>query len=59
MLKVTKISKAARRDTAYRLADALGLYLLVTPSGGKLWRYKYRFQGLQKEMSYGKYPDVP
>src|SRR5271168_1595594 len=31
----------------------------VTPAGGKLWRWKYRFNGAQKQMSYGRYPDVP
>jgi integrase len=44
---------------AYRLKDARGLYLLVTPAGGRLWRYKYRFEGREKLMSFGPYPDVP
>jgi hypothetical protein len=34
------------------------LFLWLTPSGGKPWRYKYRFTGAGKQMSYGKYPDV-
>ena len=42
----------------YKLADEKGLYLLVTPSGGKLWRYKYRFDGKEKLLSIGAYPDV-
>lgn len=33
--------------------------MLVTPEGGKLWRWKYRFGGKQKQMASGKYPDVP
>jgi hypothetical protein len=31
----------------------------MTPTGGKLWRWKYRVKGVGKQMSYGKYPDVP
>ena len=41
-----------------KLADGRGLYLLVTPTGGKLWRAKYRYKGKEKKVSYGKYPDV-
>jgi integrase len=43
---------------AYRLADGRGLFLWITPSGGKLWRWKYRFDGKEKLMPLGKYPDV-
>jgi integrase len=43
-----------RKTKARRLADGGGLYLL-----DHLWRYKYRFQGKEKLMSFGKYPDVP
>ena len=35
------------------------LYLLVTPQGGRLWQYRYRFQGREKMLSFGGYPDVP
>ncbi len=38
--------------------DGEGLYLWVTPSGGKLWRWGYRFEGKEKLMSHGKCPDV-
>lgn len=58
MLNTTNIRKATAGPKEYRMTDGRGLYLLVTPAGGKLWRYKYRFQGAQKEMSYGKYPEV-
>ncbi len=40
------------------MSDAGGLFLLVTPAGGKLWRWKYRFDGKEKLMAQGKYPDV-
>ena len=36
--------------------DAHGLFLLVTPQGGKLWRVKYRFGGKEKLLSLGPYP---
>ena len=51
-------AKAAPGAQPYRLADKGGLYLLVTPAGGTLWRWKYRFEGKQKQMALGKYPDV-
>ena len=40
------------------LFDGGGLYLLVTPSGGKLWHFKYRYQGKGKRMTFGAYPAV-
>jgi integrase len=43
---------------AYKIADGSGLYLLVTPSGGRLWRLKYRMNGVEKKLSLGRYPDV-
>ncbi len=42
-----------------RLFDSGGLYLEVAPSGGKWWRLKYRFDGREKRLSLGVYPDVP
>jgi integrase len=42
-----------------KLADEKGLFLLVQPSGGKLWRLKYRIAGKEKKLSLGRYPDVP
>lgn len=41
-----------------RIFDGGGLYLEVTPSGGKLWRLKYRFGGKEKLLALGKYPEV-
>jgi integrase len=45
-------------DKAYKLADSGGLYLLVTPAGGRLWRLKYRVAGVEKKLALGRYPDV-
>jgi len=42
-----------------RLADSGGLYLEVTATGSKLWRWKYRIAGKEKRLALGQYPDVP
>ncbi|MEJ2633367.1 MAG: integrase arm-type DNA-binding domain-containing protein [Acidihalobacter sp.] len=42
----------------YKMGDSGGLYLEVAPSGGKWWRFKYRFEGKQKRLSLGVYPDI-
>ncbi|MCK1758766.1 tyrosine-type recombinase/integrase [Bradyrhizobium sp. 137] len=49
---------AKKRDKAYKLSDAGGLYLLVEANGSKLWRHAFRFAGKQKLLSLGKYPLV-
>lgn len=41
-----------------RLFDERGLYLEIAPSGGKWWRFKYRYGGKEKRLSLGVYPDV-
>lgn len=41
-----------------KLSDGRGLYLLVTPTGGRYWRWKYRFGGREKLMALGVYPEV-
>ena len=41
-----------------KMFDGRGLYLEVTPRGGKYWRLKYRFGGKEKRLSLGVYPDV-
>ncbi|MCD2316388.1 integrase arm-type DNA-binding domain-containing protein [Sphingomonas sp. IC-11] len=41
-----------------KIADEKGLFLLIQPSGGKLWRLKYRYLGKEKKLSLGCYPDV-
>ena len=47
------------RDRSYKFADEWALYLQVTPSGGKLWRVKFRAPGgVEKKLSLGAYPDV-
>jgi hypothetical protein len=58
VLTDTEIRKSKPKTKPYRMTDGLGLYLMVTPTGGKLWRWKYRFRGVEKLMSFGQCPDV-
>ena len=53
------IKKTKPTDKPYKLADERGLCLLIVPTGGKWWRFSYRFNGKQKTLSMGTYPDVP
>ena len=43
---------------AIKLADGGGMFLLVTPAGGKLWRLKYRIDGREKLLAIGAYPEI-
>jgi integrase len=52
------IRNAKPADKPLRLFDEKGLYLEVAPSGGKWWRFKYRFGGKEKRLSLGVYPDT-
>ena len=54
----TSIRNAKPGDKPRKLFDQRGLFLLVQPSGGKLWRLKYRYLGKEKKLSLGTYPDV-
>jgi len=57
-LKELEARYATKRSRDYKLADGEGLHLLVRPNGSKLWRLKYRFEGREKLLSFGRYPDV-
>ena len=52
------IRNAKPQTKAYKLADSGGLYLLVTPAGGKLWRMKFRVAGKEKLLAFGGWPAV-
>lgn len=52
------IRNAKPQDKPYKLADSRGLFLLIAPSGGKLWRLKFRVGGREKKLALGAYPDV-
>lgn len=53
-----KVKAAKPQAKEYKLSDGGGLYLLVTPTGGKLWNLKYRFGGKEKRLSFGAYPVI-
>lgn len=52
------IRNAKPREKAYKLHDMLGLFLTVSPSGGKLWNMKYKLGGVEKKLSFGSYPQL-
>lgn len=54
----TAIRAAKPKDKAFKLYDEAGLFIQVTPSGGKWWRFKYRFDDKEKLLSLGTYPEV-
>lgn len=57
-LSDTAVRAAKPQEKPYKLADGGGLFLLVNPKGAKWWRIKYRFDGKEKLLSFGTYPDV-
>jgi integrase len=58
MLTDAAVRAAKPKDKQYRLADERGLYLQISTSGAKLWRFKYRVDGKEKVLAFGQYPDV-
>jgi integrase len=57
-LTVKQIDGLRPKERTYKVSDGNGLYLHITPSGGKLWRLKYRFSGKEKSLAIGSYPTV-
>lgn len=53
-----RIKSAKPREKPYKLSDERGLYLEISPSGGKWWRFKFRFDKKEKRLSLGVYPDI-
>lgn len=53
-----KVRTAKPTDKQYKLTDGSGMHLLVHPNGSKYWRLQYRFDGKQKMLALGVYPDV-
>jgi len=54
----TEIRRSKPADRPYKLSDGGGLHVLITQAGGKLWRWKYRFDSAEKLMALGRYPEV-
>lgn len=53
-----QVRKSKAESKAYKLSDGEGMYLEVMPNGSKYWRLKYRFEGKEKKLALGVYPDV-
>lgn len=53
-----RVRSAKPAEKPYKLTDAGGLHLFVSPAGGRLWRYRYEFGGKEKLLSLGAYPEV-
>lgn len=53
-----KVRTAKAREKAYKISDAGGLHLYVSPTGAKLWRMRYELDGKEKLLSLGAYPKV-
>jgi hypothetical protein len=58
MLTAREVEAAGPRDKPYKLADGKGLYLFVSPTGHKSWRWKYRFAGKEKRLVFGAWPET-
>jgi integrase len=57
-LSDTAVRNAKPRTKPYKISDGEGLFLLITPSGGKYWRLKYFFAAKEKQLALGVYPEI-
>lgn len=58
VLTDTAIRNAKPKEKPYKVSDSQGLYLLVNPRGSKLWRVKYRINGVERKLALGPYPEI-
>jgi len=58
LLTEARIRNARPRERPYKLFDERGLFVLVRPAGGRLWRFRYKLGALEKLISLGAYPDT-
>ena len=58
LLTEARIRNARPRERPYKLFDERGLFLLVSPAAGRLWRFRYKLGALGKLISLGTYPDT-
>lgn len=58
MLSFNTLKNLKPDAKSYKKADSGGLYIEVMPTGAKIWRLKYRFQGKEKRLTFGPFPDV-
>ncbi len=57
-LSDTKVRNAKLRKKQYKILDGQNLFLVITPAGSKLWRYRYYFQKKERSLALGVYPEV-
>ena len=57
-LTALAVRQAKPKTKPYKLFDERGLFLLVNPTGSKLWRFKYHYGRKEKQLSFGPYPDI-
>ena len=57
-LSDTRLRTLAPQEKPYRMSDGGGLFVQVAPSGSRLWRMAYRFDGKQKLLAFGAYPAI-
>jgi integrase len=57
-LTTTAVRNAKPKEAQYKITDGAGLYALIAPNGGKWWRFKYRYEGKEKLLSLGTFPDT-
>ncbi len=55
----TRIRNAKPSDKPLKLTDGGGLFMLITPGGSKLWRYRYRIEGKENVFALGEYGQPP
>ena len=58
MLTELQCKNAKPRKKAFKLSDSHGLYLHVRPTGLRVWRWNFRFDGSEQTMTLGRYPEV-
>lgn len=58
MLTAVEVKGARADGTVHKMGDQGGLYLHITETGSKLWRYRYRIEGKQKLLALGQFPEV-
>ncbi|MDP2206097.1 MAG: integrase arm-type DNA-binding domain-containing protein [Alphaproteobacteria bacterium] len=57
-LNDTKCKSTKPKDKKYKICDGDGLYLVVNPSGSKVWHFYYSYAKQRKTISFGRYPDI-
>jgi integrase len=57
-LTANAVKNAKPKEKPYKLSDRDGLYLLIKPTGVRYWRMNYRFDGQQRTLSFGRWPEI-